>query len=268
MMQAFTLTRGSSPLILSMPHPGTHVPAEIWSELNERGRLLEDTDWHMRLLYGFARRFDPSIIEAHVSRYVIDLNRDPAGHSLYPGQATTELAPTTTFDGAPIWLTPPDAAEIRRRRMAYFDPYHRALQDEIARLKAKHGYAVLYDCHSIKSVVPRLFDGALPTLNLGTNSLNSCAPGIHIAAERTISQSGMTYAVNGRFKGGWITRRYGKPLMGVHAIQMEIALSAYLEKEETPWIYSPDKAQVLQRVLDSLLAYVMSVAAVQPKVRS
>jgi formiminoglutamase len=261
----FTLTQGESPLILSMPHPGTFVPDEVLEQMNDRGRELEDTDWHMRRLYAFASRLKPSIIESHISRYVIDLNRDPSGHSLYPGQATTELVPTTTFDGAPIWLTPPDMAEIRRRRMAYFNPYHTALAAEIERVKAKHGYAILYDCHSIKSVIPRLFDGVLPTLNLGTNSLNSCAVGLHSAAERAIAGSGFTWDSNGRFKGGWITRHYGGPLKGVHAIQMEIALSAYIEEESPPWSFSDEKAAPLQRTLEWLLRSVMSVAAMHKK---
>jgi N-formylglutamate deformylase len=264
--RAFSVTRGEGPLLLSMPHPGTHVPEDIWEQLNERGRALEDTDWHMRALYAFARRFQPTIIESHVSRYVIDLNRDPAGHSLYPGQATTELVPTTTFSGEPIWRTPPDAQEIRLRRMAHFEPYHQALSQEIARIRARHGYCVLYDCHSIKSVIPRLFEGKLPTLNLGTANLNSCAVGIHAAAEGIMRQSGLTYAANGRFKGGWITRRYGKPLQAVHAIQMEIALDAYLEVEEPPWSLSEAKTAALQRTLEAIIAAVLAAAALQRKV--
>lgn len=263
----FTLTKGESPLILSMPHPGTFVPREVDAELNDKGRELEDTDWHMRTLYAFAQRFKPSIIESNVSRYVIDLNRDPSGHSLYPGQATTELVPTTTFAGEPIWSTPPDPLEVTRRRMAYFNPYHQALAQEIERVRAKHGYVVLYDCHSIKSVVPRLFEGTLPMLNLGTNSLDSCGAGVHGAAERAIAGSGMTWASNGRFKGGWITRHYGGPLKGVHAIQMEIALSAYLEEEAPPWVFSPEKAARLQRVLEGLLLAVLNVAPMQPRFR-
>ncbi len=253
-LQTFTLTPGESPLILSMPHPGTGLPPEVAAQLNERGRLLEDTDWHMRRLYAFAEeRWRPSVIEATLSRYVIDLNRDPSGVSLYPGQATTELAPTTTFDGAPIWRIPPDADETTRRRMLYFEPYHAALKDEIARVTARHGFCLLYDCHSIKSLVPRLFPGKLPMLNLGTADGLSCAPAVQAAAERAMAASGLSHVANGRFKGGWITRAYGRPAQAVHAIQMEIGLDGYLAAEAPPWTFAPDVAKPLQAALADVI---------------
>jgi N-formylglutamate deformylase len=256
-----TVTPGPSPLIFSMPHPGTGVPPDIHADLNERGQLIEDTDWHMRALYAFAERYQPTIVEAGLSRYVIDLNRDPSGVSLYPGQATTELVPTTTFDGAPIWTTPPDTAEIERRREVYFQPYHDALAAEIARVKAAHGYALLWDCHSIKSVSPRLFPGTLPTLNLGTNSGASCAPEIEAAATAAMARQPVTQVANGRFKGGWITRHYGRPETGVHAIQMEIALSAYLAEEAPPWSFDPTKAASLQAALSAIIEAALDAAA-------
>lgn len=256
-----TVTRGSSPLILSMPHPGTGVPPEVAAQLNERGKLVEDTDWHMRQLYGFAAPFAPSIVEAQLSRFVIDLNRDPAGVSLYPGQATTELVPTTTFDGAPIWQKAPDAAEIERRKATYFQPYHTALAAEISRVKAEHGYCVLWDCHSIKSVIPRLFEGTLPTLNLGTNSGQSCAPSVEAAAVTAMAGHPFTQIANGRFKGGWITRHYGRPFEGVHALQMEIALSAYLSEETAPWTFDATKAASLQTALSAIIAAALDATA-------
>lgn len=255
-----SVTRGSSPLVLSMPHPGTGLPAEVAAQLNARGKLVEDTDWHMRQLYGFAERFQPTIVEAGLSRYVIDLNRDPAGVSLYPGQATTELVPTTTFDGAPIWNTAPDEAEIARRRAAYFQPYHDALAAEIAHARAQHGFCLLWDCHSIKSVIPRLFPGRLPTLNLGTNSGASAAPAVEAAATQAMAGSAFTQVVNGRFKGGWITRHYGRPAEHVHALQMEIALSAYLEDEAAPWTFVLGKAASLQATLSAMIEAALAAA--------
>jgi formiminoglutamase len=253
-MESFSLTPGDSPLILSMPHPGTGLPDEIAAALNPRGLALEDTDWHMRQLYApIEARWRPSVIEATLSRYVIDLNRDPSGASLYPGQATTELVPTTTFDGTPIWRTPPDAAEIARRRALYFAPYHAALEAEIARVHARHGFCLLWDCHSIRSVIPRLFEGKLPMLNLGSNSGRSCAPAVEMAAERAMAGSGLTHVSNGRFKGGWITRRYGEPSAGVHALQMELALDAYLEAESPPWTFAVDTARPLHAALDAII---------------
>ena len=263
-----TVTRGSSPLILSMPHPGTSVPSEVAAQLNERGRLVEDTDWHMRQLYGCAERFQPTIVEAQLSRFVIDLNRDPAGVSLYPGQATTELVPTTTFDGAPIWQTAPGAYEIERRKAAYFQPYHAALSAEIERVKAEHGYCVLWDCHSIKSVIPRLFEGTLPTLNLGTNSGESCAGGVEAAAVTAMARQPFTQIANGRFKGGWITRHYGRPSESVHALQMEIALSAYLADEAAPWAFDETKAASLQTALSATIEAALAAAAAIERSRS
>ena len=255
-----SVTRGSSPLVLSMPHPGIGLPAEVAAQLNARGKLVEDTDWHMRQLYGFAERFQPTIVEAGLSRFVIDLNRDPAGVSLYPGQATTELVPTTSFDGAPIWQAAPDEAEIARRREAYFQPYHDALAAEIAHAKAQHGFCLLWDCHSIKSVIPRLFPGTLPTLNLGTNSGASAAPSVEAAAAAAMAGGAFTNVVNGRFKGGWITRHYGQPAEHVHALQMEIALSAYLEDEATPWAFAPGKAASLQATLSAMIEAALAAA--------
>jgi N-formylglutamate deformylase len=265
MSAPYTLTPGDAPLILSMPHPGTGLPPDIAAALNARGLLLEDTDWHMRQLYApIEKRFRPSVIEATLSRYVIDLNRDPSGVSLYPGQATTELVPTVTFDGAPIWREPPDAAEIARRKALYFQPYHEALASEIKRVKARHGYCVLWDCHSIKSMIPRLFDGKLPMLNLGTNSGTSCAPVVQAAAESAMAQSSLTHVSNGRFKGGWITRHYGRPADGVHALQMELGLDGYLTAEEPPWTFAPEVAQPLQTALATMIAAVLASLEARP----
>ncbi|AMJ63289.1 N-formylglutamate deformylase [Bosea sp. PAMC 26642] len=261
MTDIVTITSGTSPLILSMPHPGTGLPAEVHAALNETGRAVPDTDWHMRQLYAFAERFEPTIVEAQLSRYVIDLNRDPSGVSLYPGQATTELVPTTTFDGEAIWATTPDTGEIARRREAYFQPYHDALEAEIARVRAAHGWCLLWDCHSIKSVIPRLFPGTLPTLNLGTNSGASCAPAVEAAAVAAMAGQSVTQVVNGRFKGGWITRHYGLPQDGVHAIQMEIALSAYLTAEAPPWNFDGAKAATLQGALSLIIKAALNAAA-------
>lgn len=261
MTETVTVTRGTSPLILSMPHPGTEIPPEVAAALTERGRLVEDTDWHMRQVYAFADRFQPTIVEARLSRFVIDVNRDPSGVSLYPGQATTELVPTTTFDGTPIWTTAPDAAEIERRRASYFQPYHDALATEIARVKATHGFCLLWDCHSIKSQIPRLFEGTLPTLNLGTNSGMSCAPEVEAAAITAMAGQPFTQVVNGRFKGGWITRHYGRPFEHVHALQMEKALSAYLVAEEAPWRFDATKAAGLQAALSAIIEAALDAAA-------
>lgn len=246
---------GTSPLILSMPHCGTGLPPAVAARLNETGRALADTDWWIDRLYGFAGEMDASVVKANLSRYVIDLNRDPSGQSLYPGQATTGLCPTETFEGEPLYSDgqEPTDAEIEARRQAVFAPYHDALSHAIARAKQRHGIALLYDCHSIRSVVPRLFDGTLPTVNIGTHSGRSCAPDF----ERTLlavcaAQDDFSFVANGRFKGGWITRHYGDPHNGVHAIQIELAQSAYME-EAPPWTYDEGKARRLQHLLRAML---------------
>jgi formiminoglutamase len=261
MTEIVSVTRGASPLVLSMPHPGTGLPAEVAAQLNVRGAQVEDTDWHMRQLYSFAERFQPTIVEAGLSRFVIDLNRDPAGVSLYPGQATTELVPTTTFSGEAIWTMPPGEAEIERRRKAYFQPYHDALAAEIAHAKAQHGFCLLWDCHSIKSVIPRLFPGTLPTLNLGSNSGRSAAPAVEAAAVKAMAGSAFTQVVNGRFKGGWITRHYGHPSDHVHALQREIALSAYLAEEAPPWTFDAARAASLQSALSAMIEAALAAAS-------
>lgn len=222
--------RGDAPLIVSIPHAGIEIPEGLGG-LRDPGLARYDADLHVDRLYAFAGALGATIVRTTISRTVIDMNRDPSGVSLYPGHTTTGLCPTETFDGAPLYREgrEPDAAEIERRRGEWFDPYHAALGTEIARLRALHPRIVLYDAHSIRSVVPRLFEGALPLFNIGTNSGASCDPALTELVETICRASGST-VVNGRFKGGWITRHYGQPAQGVHAIQMELAMRAYLDE--------------------------------------
>lgn len=223
--------RSASPLILAMPHGGTIIPAELEQHFASAWHARRDADWHIAALYD--ELADATIVATDISRCVIDVNRDPSGLSLYPGQATTELCPTTDFDGAPLYRdTPPDAAEIARRRATWFDPYHAAITSEIGRLRAIHPCVVLYDCHSIRSHIPRLFDGELPELNIGSNGGSSCAPALVDAVAK--GSTPRSHIVDGRFKGGWTTRHYGRPDEGIHAIQMEIAMRAYLVEPTDP----------------------------------
>ena len=271
MLEPVSLHRGASPLILSIPHAGRDLVPGLADRLTEAGRSLIDTDWWLERLYGFAAEaFGATVLTANLSRYVIDLNRDPSGASLYPGQATTGLAPTATFDGEALYRPGKElrAEETAQRRNAYFDPYHTALTAEIARVRAAHGFALLYDCHSIRSVIPRLFPGTLPVFNLGTNSGASCASSLEAAiADVLASASGYTHIINGRFKGGWITRHYGEPLSNVHAVQMELACRAYMD-ETPPFAFDEAKAAalrpVLSEVFDTMLAWGKTVAAGGP----
>jgi N-formylglutamate deformylase len=254
-MEPITVTPGTSPLVLAMPHTGTWLPPEIWAGLNERGRRLADTDWHIDRLYeGLVP--DATLVKANFHRYVIDANRDPTGTSLYPGQNTTGLCPTTDFDGRALYEDgqEPDEVEIEHRRSLFHSPYHEALAAELARVRSERGVAVLYDCHSIRSLIPFLFDGTLPDFNIGTNEGVTCAPELQQAVT-TIAGAAPFYSsvVNGRFKGGWTTRHYGRPETGIHAIQMELAQSTHLESEVAPFAYDEAKAARLRPILQSIL---------------
>lgn len=247
------VAEGPGPLILAMPHTGTWLPPAILARLNPRGRLLTDTDWHIDRLYkGLAP--DATIVRATFHRYVVDANRPPDGASLYPGQNTTGLVPLTDFDGESIWTRRPDAAETEARRRAYHQEYHAALAAQIARVKARHGVAILYDCHSIRSRIPFLFDGVLPDFNIGTANGQSCDRRI----ERTVAEicnktKGYSSILNGRFTGGWTTRHYGRPEQGVHAVQMELAQSTHLATESPPFAYDPARAEPLRAALRAIL---------------
>lgn len=267
-----TVRPGEAPLIVSMPHTGTGIPAEIEAKLASPWIGRKDADWHIDSLYDFAAELGATIVRTGISRTVIDVNRDPSGVSLYPGQSTTELCPTTTFEGEPLYRnSPPDAAEIARRRSTFFDPYHAALRAEIDRLRTRHPIVVLYEAHSILSHVPRLFVGELPQFNIGTNSGLSCAPALAETIASVCSGEGRRVAhpalrpsehsliVDGRFKGGWTTRHYGRPDDGVHAIQMELAMRGYLDEPKTvtpatwPVAYDPARAAPITAVLRTVL---------------
>ncbi len=248
---------GKGPLLLAQPHGGTEIPKKIFARLNPLGQAMADTDWHITRLYD-GLRDDATVISTPIHRYVIDANRDPADHSLYPGQNTTSLCPTTTFDGSAIYLDgqEPSADEVADRRKRYHRPYHDAIRKQLERISQRHGYAILYDCHSIRSRIPFLFSGQLPDFNIGSHSGASCAPAAVNAVEQVCaSADAYRYVVDGRFKGGWTTRHYGQPEQDIHAIQMELAQCNYM-LEQAPWHYAGDRAEalrvILRRILDSL----------------
>jgi len=261
-MQPVEVLRGDSPIVLGVPHAGTFVPDDIRTRLNDTGLKLADTDWHVDRLYSGLLP-GVSMVKANFHRYVIDANRDPDGVSLYPGQNTTTLCPTTDFDGRPIYRSgqEPEPQEIEARRRAWHAPYHDALKTELVRVRKKHGIAVLYDCHSIRSVVPFLFEGVLTDFNTGTNNGTTCAPEIETAVlDRTQTADGYTAVLNGRFKGGWTTRHYGRPADGFHAIQMELAQITHLATEDMPFDYDDDKAARLRRHLKDILSALETLA--------
>lgn len=262
MSNVFETKQGTSPVILAFPHTGTIVADAIRARLNDNGRILADTDWHIFELYD-GLLDNVTTVRATFHRYVIDANRDPQGASLYPGQNTTGLVPETDFDGTPIWKDGegPDADDIAARLRDFHAPYHAAVAAEIERVKAIHGVAVLYDCHSIRSRIPFLFEGKLPDFNIGTDMGKTCHPAIEAAAVDVAAKAdGYTSILNGRFKGGWTTRHYGKPETDVHAIQMELAQSSHLATETPPFAYDPAKAEQLRSHLKTILQQIEQIA--------
>jgi N-formylglutamate deformylase len=247
------LTLGDSPLILAFPHTGTELPPQIAEALNETGQALADTDWHLHQIYDDLAP-GATLLRTRIHRYAIDVNRGPDDASLYPGQNTTGLCPLTDFDGRPLYLPgrAPDAAEVARRLAEYHAPYHAALAEQVARVQSLHGFAILYDCHSIRSEIPYLFDGTLPDFNIGTHSGASCDPALETLVMRRVRGiRGYSSVLNGRFKGGWTTRHYGRPGQGVHALQMELAQATYM-MESPPWHMQPS-AETLRLHLRGIL---------------
>jgi N-formylglutamate deformylase len=258
MYPAFHFQQGSTPLLISMPHVGTTIPTEVAAQMLPVAQEKADTDWHLALLYNMAQELGASTLIAEHSRYVIDLNRAPDNANLYPGQDTTGLCPVDTFAKQPLYLPDqlPTDAEIQRRIQTYWQPYHQQLQAELARLQRQHRRVVLWDAHSIASVVPRFFDGRLPDLNFGTADQKSCAPALQqrLAACLQYSADAQRYShvFNGRFKGGYITRQYGQPAQHIHAVQLEMSQRVYMN-EAAPYAYRPDLAQQVQGLLRQLL---------------
>ncbi|WP_367178146.1 N-formylglutamate deformylase [Glycocaulis sp.] len=259
-MNPVRVIKGEGPVIIGVPHAGTWLPDAVKTRLNARGKRLADTDWHVDRLYEGLLP-GASMVIANFHRYVIDPNRPPEDESLYPGQNTTGLIPLTDFDGEPIWSDPPGKTEQDKYLEHYHGAYHAALTAEIARAKAAHGVAILYDAHSIRSEIPYLFEGVLPDFNIGTAGGTSCDPRIGAAvAEVCARAGGYSHIVNGRFKGGWTTRHYGRPETGVHAIQMELAQSTHLVSETEPFQYDTAKAGALRSVLSDVLGALETLA--------
>jgi len=252
-METFTLYRGTAPLLVSLPHDGTALPDDLSARMMPSARRVPDTDWHVSRLYAFARALGASMIVPLYSRYVIDLNRPPDDTSLYPGQNTTGLCPIVQFSAEPVYQAgqEPSSDEIAERIERYWRPYHAALQAEIARIHEAHGRMVLWEGHSIRSVVPFLFEGRLPDFNLGTAGGASCSPVLQARLTDVLAAHHVSHIVNGRFKGGYITRQYCDPDRGIEAVQLELAQLNYMD--EDTFEYREDVAEGTQRVLRALL---------------
>lgn len=258
---------GEAPLIVAFPHTGTDILDDLERHLSSSWLARKDADWWIDRLYDFAADLGATTIRTSISRTMIDVNRDPSGASLYPGQATTGLCPTTTFDDEPLYRGPvPSAEEIAWRREHFFEPYHAAIEAEIARLRAIHPKVVVYDAHSIRSHVPRLFDGELPQFNIGTNGGTTCAPALTRAVEAACAATPWSQVTDGRFRGGWTTRHYGRPEQGVHAIQMELACRGYIDEPATfdegrwPTPYDETRAAPMRDAIAQILTACLNFA--------
>ena len=259
----YTLQQGTVPLLVSMPHIGTHIPAELRAQYAPRALQVEDTDWHLAPLYNFLGDLGASVLMPSMSRYVIDLNRPPDDAPMYPGASNTELCPTRFFTGEPLYQTgqEPTPTERLRRREAYWQPYHGALAAELARLKTLHGFALLWDAHSIRSELPWLFEGRLPDLSIGTaNGASADARIADAALQACAAFPQVSTVLNGRFKGGYITRHYGQPGMGIHAIQLEMCQHLYMQ-EVAPYAYDAAQAARIQPVLKKMVASSLETCA-------
>lgn len=248
----YTFQAGAAPLLISVPHDGRDVPEEILARMSNAGRALPDTDWHVNQLYGFAQSLGANVISARYSRYVVDLNRPPGDDALYPGQVSTGLCPERTFAGDAIYRDVGVNDEERQARVEhYWKPYHARIVAELERLRGEHGYALLWDAHSIVSQVPALFDGELPELNIGTYGGASCAPAIEAALWHVAELAPYKAVLNGRFAGGHITRHYGRPDEGIHAVQLEIAQRSYMDEKSLR--YDDARGHALAQTLRALL---------------
>jgi N-formylglutamate deformylase len=252
----YTLERGTAPLLISIPHRGTRIPEALAADMTPEALRVDDCDWHLERLYAFAKGLGASVLLPEYARYVIDLNRPPDDANLYPGRDTTGLCPVDTFDKAPLYRPgrAPDRAQIDARRATYWQPYHDALTQELASLRAKHDRVLLWEAHSIRSVVPRFFDGRLPDFNFGTADGTTAVAGLADMLAEIVKQDGRYTAIaNGRFKGGYITRRYGQPAEGVHSVQLELTQATYME-ETLPFAYDEARASQVQPLLERLVS--------------
>ena len=270
----YTFIAGDTPLLVSMPHDGTGIPEALGARLSDAAHALPDTDWHVARLYAFVHQLGASVLRPQLSRYVVDLNRPPDGAPLYPGAPNTGLCPTLTFDGEPLYRDgqAPDQRQVDESRERYWEPYHRRLAEELQRLRERHGIAVLWDAHSIRSRVPRLFPGRLADFNLGTYGGASCAPGLRAAMTAILAaQDQFSHVVDGRFTGGDITRHYGDPGQGIHALQLEQAQCTYLD-EQPPFAWDGAHAapaqSLLRRLLETLCEWALSPEGRAPDARA
>jgi N-formylglutamate amidohydrolase len=243
----------NSPILVSVPHCGTHIPKDIEDNyLPERITNIDDTDWYVDRLYGFVEGLGITMIKANISRWVIDLNRNPESKPLYDdGRVITALTPVTDFNGQPIYANNgPDNHEVKRRIETYFNPYYTKISNLLAEKRKHHAHVLFFDAHSIRRLVPGIRQEPFPDLILGDADQTSANAELIKTAESVLGNSRFTFQHNDPFKGGNLTRHFGKPSSGVHALQLEMSKVLYMDDSET--VYDKKRAANVQAVLRPL----------------
>lgn len=250
----YLFVQGKAPILISIPHMGQEIPQDIKARMTPVAHQVPDTDWHLDIMYDFAREMGASLLHARYSRYVVDLNRPPTDDNLYPGQTKTGLYPEYAFRGEPLYLDGQGVTEQEKpqRLEKYWKPYHQKLQQALKDIRDQHGKVMLWEAHSIASVLPRLFPGKLPDLNIGTDNGKACDADMLAAIENSLADCPFSWVSNGRFKGGYITRQYGNPSEGIHAIQLEMCQSTYMN-EDYPFEYRPAVANKVKPYVQGMV---------------
>jgi N-formylglutamate deformylase len=242
------------PLLVSIPHTGTEIPVDVSLRLEPGVSPIADTDWHLHNLYDFVPALGAHTIYARFGRTVADLNRPAEGGALYPGRDETTVVPTSTFGGERLYRKggEPTATEIEERLQTVWRPYHVRIRELLEGMRARFGKAVLFDAHSIRSEVPRFFSGRLDCLVLGTNAGRSCDRWVRDTLETSLGSSTFRVQVDTPFQGGVITRSFGVPATGIHAIQLEMGQSLYMD-EDRPEVWDAARAMPLKGALRAAL---------------
>ncbi|GAA4113631.1 N-formylglutamate deformylase [Aquimarina addita] len=262
-MNLFKITEATVPkvpILISIPHAGTQFPVEIKHYYKKKMRNhLDDTDWYVHKLYEFAPSLGITIIKANLSRWVIDLNRDPKSIPLYTdNRLITAITPITDFYGNNIYTSSssePDPIEIQRRLDLYYWPYYRQIETLIADLKKKFGKVLLWDAHSIRHLVSTIQKKPFPDMILGNNDQKTAHPQLILTALEKLRSKKFEVAHNTPFKGGHITRYFGKPAQNVHALQLEMNKILYMDDNEIT--YNTKRASEVQEVLQDTLQHLI-----------
>ena len=253
-MEAFSFSAGETPLLVSMPHSGLALTPQVQSGLTEKALTLPDTDWHVPEVYSFLGELGVGRISANYSRYVIDLNRPLDDAPLYASK-TTGLFPSILFDESPVFKPAclPNKRHHQFCKENIWQPYHGKITEELECLKAKFGYAILFDAHSIAPETPMLFEGRLADFNFGNNNGEASSQKWLQAASGVVPDGTYSRVSNGRFKGGYITRSFGNPKKNIHAIQLELSQACYLKNQSHPYSIDSNKLANLQAVLKQVI---------------